>query len=184
MTKESRTHVRIEDRILVKYQKLSWEKFEERIKHYQEGLESPWIDPIRTPGEARKISYHLKRLWEKNRDLAEILEILTLKLDRILLKLQEELLKDYQEVLVNISGAGLRMPMKPLPEVGEVFEFDMVLLPEYHFFRTYGEVVRVEEKEAAFKFLWIAEDDLERLIQHIFKKQLLQIQLSKRTSPT
>jgi len=180
MDREVRTHLRIDDRILLKYRKISPEEFQKKIALYKSGKESPWIDPLRGPGEVKKLNYHLKRLWEKNRDLAEILEILALKLDRILLTLKQEILRDFQEVAVNISGAGLRFALKPLPDMGEIFEFDIGLLPEYYFFRAYGEVVRVEDKETAFKFIWLTEEDLDRLVQHIFKKQLLQIQASKR----
>jgi len=181
MEKNLRTHVRINDRILIKYRRISQEEFQQKMALYKSGKESPWIDPFRKPGEVKKLNYHLKKLWEKNRDLAEILEILILKLDRILLTLREESLREFREVAVNISGAGLRFAMEPLPNIGEIFEFDIGLLPEYYFFRAYGEVVRVEDKEAAFKFIWLTEEDLDKLVQHIFKQQLLQIQASKRT---
>ncbi len=178
--REARTHVRIDDTVLIKFRKVSLEEFQKKIEAYNSGKESPWIDPLRAPGEARKLNYHLKKLWEKNRDLAEVLEILATKLDRILLNLNKEALKDFKEVRVNISGAGIRLEMDPLPEVGDIFELDIGLLPDYYFFRVYAEVVRVEDGQAAMKFVWIKEEDLDKLVQNIFKKQLLQIQLSKR----
>ncbi len=180
MEKELRSHVRIDDRVLLRYRQITPEEFQQKLELFRSGKEIPWIDPFRTPGEARKLSYHLKKLWEKNKDLAEVLEILALKLDRILLTLKEDALKDYQEVPVNISGAGIRFAMESPPEVGALFELDIGLLPEYYFFRAYGEVVRVEGSEVAFKFVWIREEDVDRLVQNIFKKQILQIQASKR----
>ncbi len=177
---EGRQHVRIDDRILIRYRRITPEEFQEKVARYRSGEEEPWIDPLRTPGEARKLNYHLQKLREKNRDLAEILEILALKLDRLLVEAKSEVLKQFQEIKVNISGAGIRFEMDPLPRVGEIFEFDLGLLPEYQFIRAYGEVVRVEGREAAFKFIWITEEDVDRLVQHIFRKQLLQIQASRR----
>ncbi|WP_297055298.1 PilZ domain-containing protein [Thermosulfurimonas sp.] len=178
---EARQHVRIDDRILIRYRRISPEEFAQRIAKYRTGEEEPWIDPLRTPRESRKLSYHLQKLREKNRDLAEVLEILALKLDRLLVEVKSEALKEFREVVANISGAGIRFPIEPLPAVGDLFELDLGLLPEYEFLRCYGEVVRLEEKEAAFKFVWITEEDRDRLVQHIFRKQLLQIQASRRT---
>jgi len=177
---QGRQHVRIDDRVLLRYRRLSPEEFREKVSRYQAGEEEPWVDPIRTPGEARRLNYHLQKLREKNRDLSEILEILALKLDRLLVEAKSEALKEFREVKVNISGAGIRFELDPLPEPGDIFEFDIGLLPEYHFVRAYGEVVRVEGREAAFKFIWITEEDVDRVVQHVFRKQLLQIQASRR----
>ncbi len=178
---EGRQHVRIDDHILIRYRRITPEEFREKVARYQSGEEDPWIDPLRSPGESRKLTYHLQKLREKNRDLAEILEILALKLDRLLVEAKSEILKHFKEIKVNISGAGLRFEIDPLPQIGEIFELDLGLLPEYQFIRAYGEVVRVEGREAAFKFIWITEDDVDRLVQHIFRKQLLRIQASRRT---
>ncbi|RUM89158.1 MAG: hypothetical protein DSZ24_01840 [Thermodesulfatator sp.] len=179
--KETRTHVRVDDRILLRLRPLSLEEFQKKIARYRSGEESPWIDPLRSPGEARKLDYHLKKLREKNRDLAEILEIMALKMDRLLVHLKsEEVLREFREVQANISGAGLRVPVENPPQVGEIFELDIGLLPDYYFFRVYGEVVRVEDSQVAFKFIWITEEDLDRLVQHVFRRQLLLIQASRR----
>ncbi|QJA06930.1 PilZ domain-containing protein [Thermosulfurimonas marina] len=179
--KEARTHVRIDDRILLRFRRLTPEEFQEKMLRYRTGEESPWIDPLRPPGEARKLDYHLKKLREKNRDLAEVLEILALRMDRLLLDMKaEEIRREFREISANLSGAGLRVPLGERPQVGDLYELDIGLLPEYYFFRAYGEVVRLEDSEVAFRFVWITEDDQDRLVQHVFRKQILQIQISRR----
>ncbi len=186
MNKEKRSYIRIYDRILLRYQRLSPEEFEQRVQEYQEGKDQPWIDPIRPPGEVRKLESLLKKLRERDRDLAGIMELLHQKIDRILIHLLgPECLKGFREVEANLSAGGIRVPLKEEVKEGEIFELDLGLLPEWSFMRTYGEVVRVEEgrtgeKEVAFRFIWITEGDQDRLVQHIFRQQVLQLQASRR----
>jgi len=186
MSEEKRSYIRIHDCILLRYQKLSKEELEAKLEEYRKGKDQPWIDPIRPPGEARKQEALLKKLRERDRELAGLLEILNQKLDRILIHLfGADYLKGFVEIEANLSAGGLRVPLPEEPQIGEVFELDIGLMPEWYFFRAYGEVVRVEKKEdggfeVAFKFIWITEADQDRLVQHIFRQQVLQLQACKR----
>lgn len=186
MSEEKRSYIRIYDRILLRYQRLSREEFEERLREYQEGKAQPWIDPIRPPGEVRKLESLLKKLRERDRDLAGLLELLHHKMDRILVYLMgPECLKGFTEVEANLSAGGMRVPLDEEVCEGDIFELDIGLLPEWCFLRTYGQVVRVdkgsgERREVAFRFIWITEGDQDRLVQHIFRQQILQLQASKR----
>ncbi len=187
MNEEKRSYIRIYDRILLRYQRLSKEEFERRVQEYQEGKAQPWIDPIRPPGEVRKLESMLKKLRERDRELAGLMKLLHHKMDRILIHLMgPECLKGFREVEANLSAGGMRVILEEEVQPGDIFELDLGLLPEWCFLRTYGEVVRIDQKqkegsrEVAFKFIWITEGDQDRLVQHIFRQQVLQLQASKR----
>ncbi len=186
MSEEKRSYIRIYDRILLRYQRLTKEEFEQRVKEYKEGKAQPWIDPIRPPGEVRKLESLLKKLRERDRELAGLMELLHHKMDRILIHLMgPDCLKGFREVEANLSAGGMRVPLDEEVNPGDIFELDLGLLPEWCFLRIYGEVVRIEEgpegrREVAFKFIWITEGDQDRLVQHIFRQQVLQLQASKR----
>ncbi len=186
MSEEKRHYIRIYDRVFLRLKPLTREDFEKKLANYKDGKEKPWIDPIRPPGEVAKLESNLKRLREKDRELAGILEILNQKLDRILIHLLgEEFLKGFREVEVNLSAGGIRVKLSQKPKQGELYEIDLGLLPEWLFLKTFGEVVRVEDCDAdgcevAFKFIWITEADQDKLVQHIFRQQVLQLQASRR----
>ncbi|WP_022852432.1 PilZ domain-containing protein [Thermodesulfatator atlanticus] len=186
MSEEKRNYIRIYDHVLLRLKPLSREEFERKLENYREGKESPWIDPIRPPGEVLKLETYLKRLRDKDRDLAGVLQILNHKLDRILIKLLgEEFLEGFQETEANLSAGGLRIRFPKKLEVGAIFEIDLGLLPDWIFIKTFGEVIRVEKSEengyeVAFKFIWITEADQDKLVQHIFRQQVLQLKATKR----
>ncbi|HHI97691.1 MAG TPA: PilZ domain-containing protein [Thermodesulfatator atlanticus] len=186
MSEEKRRFIRIYDRVLLRLKPLAREEFEQKLANFREGKERPWIDPVRPPGEVVKFESFLKRLRERDRELAGILQILNQKLDRILIHLLgKEFLKGFQEVEANISAGGLRVRLDNAPQPGQLYEIDLGLLPDWIFLKTFGEVIRVDEceeggYEVAFKFVWITEADQDKLVQHIFRQQVLQIQASKR----
>ncbi len=185
MSEEKRHYIRVCDRIYIKCQKLSKHEFENKIKEYELGKELPWIDPLHPPGEARKWESLLKKLRERDRELAGLFEILEQKLDRILVNLVgPKCLKGFVKVEADISGGGLKVILPEKPALGEIFELDIGLIPEWYFFRAYGEVVRTKKLgnkyEVAFKFIWITETDQDRLVQHVFRQQVLQLQAKKR----
>ncbi|NPA48999.1 MAG: PilZ domain-containing protein [Thermodesulfobacteria bacterium] len=186
MSEEKRHHIRIYDHILLRLKPLKREEFEKKLENFREGKEKPWIDPIRPPGEVVKFESYLKRLREKDRELAGIMQILNQKLDRILIHLLgDDFLKGFQEVEANLSAGGLRVRLEEEPAVGDLYEIDLGLLPEWLFLKTFGEVVRVEnctdsECDVAFKFIWITEADQDKLVQHVFRQQVLQLQASRR----
>lgn len=186
MSTEKRNYIRVYDRILLRLKPLSRKEFEKRLAEFKEGKETPWIDPIHPPGEMAKLESYLKRLRERDRELAGLLEIINQKLDRVLIGLLgKEALEGFQEVTANLSAGGLKARLRLKPKPGDLFELDLGLLPEWIFLKTFGEVVRVEncegeECEVAFKFVWLTEADQDKLVQHIFRQQVLQIQASKR----
>ncbi len=186
MIEEKRNYIRIYDRILLRLRPLDRQTFERKLESFCQGKEHPWIDPIHSPGEVAKMESYIKRLREENRELAGVLELLNQKLDRILINLiGKEFLRDFQEIEANISAGGLRAIIPEKPEIGDVYEIDLGLLPDWIFMKTFGEVVRIEEIEegkceVAFKFIWITEADQDRLVRHIFRQQVLQIKAMKR----
>ncbi|OAG27289.1 PilZ domain-containing protein [Thermodesulfatator autotrophicus] len=183
---EKRNYIRIYDHVLLRLTPLSREEFEKKLENFREGKESPWIDPIRPPGEIFKLESYLKRLREKDRELAGVLQILNQKLDRILINLLgEKFLKGFREVEVNLGAGGLRVRLPEEVQVGAIYEIDLGLLPDWVFLKTFGEVIRVEPSpeggyEVAFKFIWITEADQDRLVEHIFRQQVLQLRATRR----
>ncbi len=186
MSEEKRNYIRIYDHVLLRLKKLDRQQFERKLENFREGKEHPWIDPIRPPGEAVKVESLLKKLREENRELAGLLEILNHKLDRILIHLLgDEFLRGFREVEANLSAGGIRVVIPEEPQVGDIYEIDLGLLPDWIFLKTFGEVVRVEECEdgfceVAFKFIWITEADQDRLVRHIFRQQVLQLKATRR----
>ncbi len=185
MTKEKRHYIRVCDRIFIRYHRLSKQEFENKIKEYEQGKKQPWIDPLHPPGETRKWESLLKKLRERDRELAGLFEILEQKLDRILVNLLgPKCLKGFIKVEADISGGGLKVILSEELGLGDIFELDIGLVPEWYFFRAYGEVIRTKKHgdkyEVAFKFIWITEADQDRLVQHVFRQQLLQLQAQKR----
>lgn len=190
MIEEKRNYIRIYDRVLLRLKRLDRETFERKLEDFCQGREQPWIDPIHSPGEVAKMESFIKRLREDNRELAGVLELLNQKIDRILIHLVgQEFLQEFREVEANISAGGMRAVIPEKPEIGDVYEIDLGLLPDWIFMKTFGEVVRIEECEdgsceVAFKFIWITEADQDRLVRHIFRQQVLQIKAMKRVRRT
>ena len=186
MSEEKRNYIRIYDRILLRCKKISREEFERKLENFREGKEHPWIDPIHSPGEVSKLESFLKKLRDEQRELAGVLEIINQKLDRLLINLLgEKLLKGFREVEANLSAGGLRVVLSEETKEGDIYEIDLGLLPDWVFLKTFGEVVRANQIEdsqweVAFKFIWITEADQDRLVRHIFRQQVLQLQATKR----
>ena len=186
MSEEKRNYIRIYDRVLLRIKKLEREQFERKLENYREGKEHPWVDPIHSPGEVTKLETLLKKLRDENRELAGVLEIINQKIDRLLIHLLgEKFLKGFQELEANLSAGGIRVVIAEKPAVGDIYELDLGLLPDWIFLKTFGEVVRVENCEdghceVAFRFIWITEADQDRLVRHIFRQQVLQLKATKR----
>ncbi len=184
---EKRSHVRIQDQVLLKYRPLSKEEFENLKEQYEEGSLSPWPTSCH-PELFHQIYGKLKKVKEKDPNLAGVLEILDQKLNLIfnLLKEGSEGYLDTSHITnVDISAAGLAFQTNENFDVGQLLELDMGLLPQHIFFRCYGEVVRSEPSndgcgnKTAVKFIWITPDDQDRLTENIFKKQVLQLRMRR-----
>ncbi len=184
---EKRSHVRIQDQVLLKYRPLSKNEFEDLVEQYEEGSLSPWPNSCH-PELFHQIYSRLQKIKEKDPNLAGVLEILDQKLN-LIFNLLKEGSEGYLDVShkknVDISAAGIAFQTDEHFSPGQILEIDLGLLPQHLFFRCYGEVVRAEPSDdgcgnkTAVKFVWITPDDQDRLTENIFKKQVLQLRMRR-----
>ncbi len=184
MGEERREYVRINDRILLRYRPITGEELERCLRDYEEGLADPWPLAFSHPQLTRAADQVLRRLREKNKELAQLFSILNKKLDLILARIEkEEIEKNFRFYTVNISAAGLCLSLPETFSPGQLLELEIGLLPAMHFFRCYGEIVREEcdgdENRLGIKFVWMTEEDRERLIEHIFERQVMALRLNR-----
>ncbi len=185
---EKRESIRIKDRVLMGFKEISEQTYEEKLNEYMEGLRDPWVESCH-PTVQKGIKKHLKRLKEKDSDLAAILEVLDQKLT-LLLNLvntcdssnqQDRCTRVYK---VDLSAKGIGFMSKKEMTPGTILELYIGLLPEHYFFNCFGKVVRRAQQNDKFftavQFIWITEDDQEKLIEHIFSRQVLQLRLRRK----
>ena len=185
---EKRESIRIKDRLLLSFKKISEERYRQKLDEYLEGMTDPWIESSH-PAVRKGIKKPLKRLKEKDPDLAGILEILDQKLNLLLSFTGSEDSTGNQNqparlYRVDLSAKGIGfVPGHPL-EPDTLLELYIGLLPEHYYFNCFGQVVRTDERDGrdftAVKFIWITEDDQEKLIEHIFSRQVLQLRMRRK----
>ncbi|RUM87409.1 MAG: hypothetical protein DSZ23_05915, partial [Thermodesulfatator sp.] len=184
---EKRQSIRVKDRILMGFKEISQQEYEERISEYMEGLSDPWIETSH-PSLRKSTKNHMKRLRDRDPDLAAILEILDQKLNLLLGILGSEdtsLSPEYRARLykVDLSAKGIGFRSQEHLAPGRLLSFYIGLLPEHYYFNCFGKVVRSRKEESghfiAVEFVWITEDDQEKLIEHIFSRQVLQLRMRR-----
>lgn len=181
---DRRSHIRIRDRVLLHVRPIEKEEYQKIITAYQNGTASPWIGGS-PPALGKSIQSHIKRIRDRDESLANILEAMDQKLGLILSLLntdREEIPAEPHEV--DLSAAGIAFIYTSELPMGQIVEIDLGLLPQRLFVRCYGEVVRCERAKSrgfatAVSFLWITEDDKDRLIEHIFQRQVLLLRLRR-----
>ena len=185
MPEDRRAHIRIVDRILFSFKFMDKKEYEALVEKVLSGAEQPFEEYSMQWG-LPKIDAPLRKLREKDEALAKVLDTIDTKLNLILNLLNLRLRKDTptQEMTVDISAAGLSFPYPERIEEGQILQMDIGLLPEQYFFRCFGEVVRNQKDDdegykIGVKFIWITEQDRERLIEHIFQQQVLQLRLRR-----
>ncbi len=185
LPEDRRAHIRIVDRILFSFKFMDKKEYEALIEKVLSGAEQPFEEYSMQWG-LPKIDAPLRKLREKDEALAKVLDIIDTKLNLILNLLNLRLRKDTptQEVTVDISAAGLSFHYPEMIKEGQILQMDIGLLPEQYFFRCFGEVVRNQKDDdegykIGVKFIWITEQDRERLIEHIFQQQVLQLRLRR-----
>ncbi len=185
---EKRESIRIKDRILLGFKEIPEEIYRQKLDEYMQGLKDPWIESTH-PSVRKGTKKHLKRLREKDPDLASVLEIMDQKLNLLLNMMGSDELsgpKGHCTRLckVDLSAKGLAFPQEKTVEPGTLLDLNIGLLPEHYFFNCFGKVVRTDKKDDSFlvavKFIWITEDDQEKLIEHIFSRQVLQLRMRRK----
>jgi hypothetical protein len=181
---DRRSHIRIRDRVLLHFRPIEKEEYQRTIAAYRNGTASPWIGGS-PPALGKSIQGHIRRIRDRDEALANILEAMDQKLGLILSLLntdREEIPAEPHEI--DLSAAGIAFLSASQLSVGQIMEIDLGLLPQRLFLRCYGEVVRCEKVErrgfaTAVSFLWITEDDKDRLIEHIFQRQVLLLRIRR-----
>jgi len=185
---EKRESIRIKDRVLLTYKEISKERYREKVDEYLEGLGDPWVESSH-PAVRKGLKKHLKRLKERDPDLAGILDILDQKLNLLLSFMNSEESTGHQDQCtrlykVDLSAKGIGFTGTKPFEPGTILDLYIGLLPEHYFFNCFGQVVRTDKKNGrnftAVKFIWITEDDQEKLIEHIFSRQVLQLRMRRK----
>ncbi len=191
MNKESqdqRDSIRIKDRILLSFHPVSVEEYRTRVKSYMEGTEDPWVDTCH-PTFQKDIKVHIRNIKDKDKDLAAVLEIFDQKLNMILGLVDTGDTCDSDDSVpkklykVNLSAKGLGFETGEEMEKGLLLQLSIGLLPEHYFFTCFGQVVRTERRKDGYfngvKFIWITEDDQEKLIEHIFSRQIIYLRMRR-----
>ncbi len=187
MVKESnkRKCIRIRDRVFLHYREMAVEEFEARMAAIEDGSDLSW--DMETVPYFKKIDGFLKKIRSDNDALAQVLGIIDDKLNFIIGKLVEMdgdgSEKSSTPVTVDISTEGIGFFSKNPMEVGTLLEITIGLLPEHYFFRAYGKVLRSQEQNGNWfngvQFLWKSHEAEERLMEHIFSRQLKQLRLRR-----
>lgn len=180
---DRRRYIRVKDRVLLDVKPLPKEEVQSLIKGYESGEDVPWRD-FSPSHMVKDITLPLSRIKERDEALATILEVIDAKLNYILKALAKENL-DYpnKKVLVDLSAAGIAFNSDAPMEVGQHVQLDFGLLPENHFIRAFGKVVRCEMAgngyDVGIEFVWMLEDDKDRLIEHVFQRQVQQLRMMR-----
>ncbi|OCC15473.1 hypothetical protein DBT_1220 [Dissulfuribacter thermophilus] len=181
---DRRAHIRITDKILFKIKFIEETEYQQLEEKVLKGIEQPF-EEFSLQWELPKIDVPARKLREKDENLAKALEVIDTKLNLIINLLNIRMRKNFPEeqVLVDMSASGIAFTSKEEIKKGQILQLDIGLLPEQYFFRCFGRVVRTEKIQDGYKigikFIWITETDRERLIEHIFQKQVLQLRLRR-----
>jgi len=181
---DRRSHIRIKDQILLEYREISKEEFINTLNEYKEGTKVPWSQ-CNHPYFSQSLHGALKKLKEKDENLGKVLELIDQKLDLIINLLDASKKEKVSAKLykVDISAMGLAFLSQEPIKVGQYLDLTIGLLPAKIFINCFGKVIRCSEYEGAYKvavkFVWISEADQDKLIEHIFQRQVLQLRLRR-----
>ncbi len=181
-----RSHLRIHDKVFLRVRCVDEEEYKRKVEHILEGVELPFDDmPLQQQLPA--ITVYLRKLRDKDEHLSKALEVIDDKLNYIISHLNLKMIKAIsgERAFVDLSAAGIAFLSNDLLKDNQILQLDIGLIPEHYFFRCFGRVIRIEpvkdkdKYKVGVKFIWIAEADKEKIIEHIFQKQVLQLRLRR-----
>ena len=180
-----RQSVRVMDRVLLAVHPVSAEKMQAVTKDFQQG-----ISPYNQQGLADIQMFigaqnALAKLRERDADLADYLQHLDNKMNMMLKQLRggESPLDVLTMRKANISANGISFCTDVPVGLDEIMEIHVVLLPAYVHVYCFGKVLACdpaaagEESDGKFRvaleFVFLLDEDREKIIQHTFKQQSL-----------
>lgn len=184
-----RKSVRIVDRILLSYQRVSQKKYNTVAEDLIEGI------PLYNHEGLADIQMYigaqnaLAKLRERDQDLADFLKHLDTKMNLILQQMKGEKspFDDLTLKKVTLSANGMAFVTQDQMSTDDFLEFHVVLLPAYTYIYCLGKVISCEKEPEEGKFFQVAveftllmDDDREKLIQHNFKQQSLALRNRRR----
>ncbi len=189
-----RKSVRVTDRVMLAIQPVPAEKMQTVANDFQQGI-SPY-----NQGELADIQLFigaqsaLAGLRERDADLADYLQHLDNKMNLMLKQVRggESPLDALIMRKANISANGIAFFTDTPARLDEIVEIHVVLLPAYIYVYCFGKVNAcgpAPEEEAsgskfrvALEFVFLLDEDREKIIQHTFKQQSLALR-NRRLNP-
>lgn len=189
-----RQSVRVTDRVMLAVHPASAEKMQAVTKDFQQG-----ISPYNQQGLADIQLFigaqsALANLRERDADLADFLQHLDNKMNMMLKQVKggESPLDALGMRKANISANGIAFCSEAPAKLDEIVEIHLVLLPAYTYVYSFGKVIACdpapEGEEAgckfrvALEFVFLLDEDREKIIQHTFKQQSLALR-NRRLNP-
>jgi len=180
-----RQSVRVMDRVMLAIHPVSAEKMQTVANDFQQGI-SPYnqegLTDIQMFIGAQSA---LANLRERDADLADFLQHLDNKMNMLLKQVKggESPLDALIMRKANISANGIAFCTDTPDRMDETVEIHLVLLPAYIYIYAFAKVIACdpasEEDEpgckfrVALEFVFLLDEDREKIIQHTFKQQSL-----------
>lgn len=189
-----RQSVRVTDRVMLAVHPVSAEKMQAVVKDFQQGI-SPYnqqgLTDIQMFIGAQSA---LANLRERDADLADFLQHLDNKMNMLLKQVKggESPLDALSMRKANISANGIAFCNEAPARLDEIVEIHLVLLPAYTYVYSFGKVIACDPAPAgeesgckfrvALEFVFLLDEDREKIIQHTFKQQSLALR-NRRLNP-
>ena len=191
---ERRRYFRVEDHIILEYALLADGEREHVIKTLRDDHPSRHLIASSFASTSQQMQYVLRRIQEREPEIALYLQTLNEKLDLLARQLAMESteLTDQTPRRVDISASGACFEAAQPMEPGQLVDLKMLLFPSLDYIRSVGRVVRCAEtteaqQESAFSiavdFDYLRDDDRELLVQHVVKKQSSQLRAERPDLP-
>lgn len=188
---ELRQFFRLDEQAVLTMKRLQEEEVKAQIRAIRFEIE-PEVDEHQP---FAVIETELKRLIEKLRpklpETTHVIEMLDCKLRYLMryVPIPEEdkiaSTKMNAARMVSLSAGGIACPLNEDEQMlapNEMVAMDIVLLPLYYTIRTVAKLLRKEGNIASFEFSYMREDDKERLIQFLLKKQAENLRMDRSTA--
>ncbi len=179
---ERRRYFRVEDHLILEYRPLAPGEREHAVQNLKEDQPSRHLIASSFASTSQQMKYVLRKVQEREPEIALYLETLNEKLDLLARQLAMETteLSEQRPRKVDISAAGISFEADHSLEENSLLDLKMLLFPSFDYIRAVGRVVRCQAigdtqegrvYRLAVDFDYLRDDDLELLAQHVTKKE-------------